>query len=412
MIVTNGSQYNDRDFDKRIDELLQINQLKKIEGKLVGVCLGEPFDFLSLIFYIMKSQGSILVIHPETPLENATETSRKAGCSYLIYQDCQEIYTLNGSFPFHEPSILQYSSGTTGEPKLIERSWNNIERETDDYNRKLFFDSSEVPIILVPLVHSYGLGSGVLAALKRGSIPIIVTGRNPKFMAYMIKKTKKSIIYGTPFFFNLLLSLKDPELQFHKVVSSGAPLSEKLLDQLRHNSYEVFQQYGSTETGCIALGKALTSATDVGSPLQYLTVTINGNSGLGEIRVSFDNKVVRTRDLGYFSDTGSLNVVSRMDDLINVGGQKVIPYEVETVIARLENIKEVVVYKTKHPIYGEAVKAMIVASGAITIATIKNWCQKYLPPFKIPYLIEIVEEISKTPNGKISRKLLIERENQ
>jgi 3,4-dihydroxybenzoate---[aryl-carrier protein] ligase len=412
MIVVNGNRYNEQDFNKRIDELFHINQLKKIEGKLIGVCLGKPFDFLSLLFFIIKSQSSILIIHPETPLENAIETSRKAGCSYLVYQDCQEIHSINGSFQFDKPSILQYSSGTTGEPKLIERSWDNIERETDNYNRKLFFDPSETPVLLVPLVHSYGLGSGVLAALKRGSTPIIITERNPKFMAHMIKKTQKAIIYGTPFFFNLLLSLKDPELQFHKVVSSGAPLSEKLLEQLKRSSYEIFQQYGSTETGCIALGKDLTSATDVGIPLQYLTVNIDGDNGPGEIKVSFDNKVVHTRDLGYFSNTGSLNIINRLDDLINVGGQKVIPYEVEMVIARLEKVKEVVVYKMKHPIFGETVKAMVVASGDITAAIIKNWCQKHLPPFKIPYLIEIVEEIPKTPSGKVSRKLLIEKEKE
>lgn len=412
MININGSQYQQHDFCKRNAELSQIDELKNIETRLIAICLGNPFDLLSVLFYIRESGGSVLFIHPETPLENALTLSRTAGCSFLIHRDYREIYATGGTFSLHQPSIIQYSSGTTGEPKLIERTWANIERETTYYNRKSYFDSSEIPVILVPLVHSYGLGSGVLASLKRGSKPVIITERNPKFIAHMIKKTPKSIVYGTPLFFNLLFSLKDSELTFHKVVSSGAPLSEKLLAQLKNSSNEVFQQYGSTETGCIALGENLTSATDVGNPLSYLTVTINDDSGLGEIKVAFDNKVIHTRDLGYFSQNGSLNIMNRLDDLINVGGQKVIPYEVETVIARLDNVREVVVYKTKHPIFGEAVKAMVAASGSITVAMIKEWCQKYLPPFKIPYRIELVAEIPKTPNGKISRKLLIEKENE
>lgn len=412
MININGKPYQQQDFSKRSDQLSRIDELKKIETRVIGVCLGNPFDLLSVLFYIHEAGGTVLLIHPETPLENAKTLSRTAGCSCLIYHNYQEIHAVGGSSSFHRPAILQYSSGTTGEPKLIERTWDHIERETDYYNRKAYFDSSETPVILVPLVHSYGLGSGVLASLKRGSEPVIISERNPKYMAHLIKKIPQSVIYGTPFFFNLLISLKDPELKFHKVISSGAPLSEKLLAQLQKNSDEVFQQYGSTETGCMAIGKNLASATDVGNPLDYLTVTIDNDQGPGEIKVAFDNKVIHTRDLGCFSHSGSLNIISRMDDLINVGGQKVIPYEVETVIARMENVREVVVYKTNHPIFGEAVKAMIVAPQSIPALMIKQECQKYLPPFKIPYRIEFVKEIPKTPNGKISRKLLIEKEHE
>ncbi|MBN2353512.1 MAG: AMP-binding protein [Spirochaetales bacterium] len=410
MLIVNRDHHTDRDFDQRMNGFFHIEALRNVEGKLVGVCCGKPLDFLGLIFYVLNSRGAILIIHPETPFENAKEICRKSGCAFLVYHDCGNIHALDGTFQYHEPSILYYSSGTTGEPKLIERTWNNIQRETDEYNRKAYFDAGETPVVLTPLTHSYGLGSGVLAAMKRGSTPVVVTERNPKFMAHLIKKTSKGIVYGTPFFFSLLISMRDPELRFHKVVSSGAPLTEKLLGRLRQCSHAVYQQYGSTETGCIALGQDPASATDVGSPLDHLAVSIDDGNSPGEIKVSFDEKTVHTRDLGYFSDAGSLNVVSRMDDVINVGGQKVVPYEVETIISRMDNVKEVVVYKSKHPVYGETVKAMVVPHDGVSAVMIKEWCQKHLPPFKIPSAVKIVDEIPKTSGGKISRKLLSEEE--
>ena len=68
-----------------------------------------------------------------------------------------------------EPSLLQYSSGTTGEPKLIRRAWTEVDTEITAYNEALNCEVDEVPIVMAPVSHSYGLICGTLSAITRGA---------------------------------------------------------------------------------------------------------------------------------------------------------------------------------------------------------------------------------------------------
>ncbi|MNC41684.1 Long-chain-fatty-acid--CoA ligase [compost metagenome] len=103
-------------------------------------------------------------------------------------------------------------------------------------------------------------------------------------------------------------------------------------------------------------------------------------------------------------------MLARIDDLINVSGLKVNPYEVESVILQHPEVQEVVIYRTKHSVWGEAVKALIVSSTTMETSTIRRWCKQYLPGHKIPGVIQFVNEIPKLSNGKVSRKLLESKE--
>jgi acyl-CoA synthetase (AMP-forming)/AMP-acid ligase II len=337
-----------------------------------------------------------------------------AHCNYLVYGQLCDVISISKVDYHPTPSLFQYSSGTTGEPKLIARSWQDINFEVESYNQGLA--SAEQPIVLVPVSHSFGLITGVLAGMLRETEPIIVHDKNPKFAIHIINSIENSIVYGVPFLYHLLDMLGKDELRYHKLISSGAPLSEVLLSRLKQRAIEVWQQYGCTEAGCISLGNQLTSSSDVGKPLSHMQVTTDADLGsdesiFSEIVASAGSNKVYTRDLGYISKQGTLHVLGRMDDLINVSGLKVIPSEVESMIGRMQGVEETVVYKTKHKVWGEAVKALVVASNVVLREEeVKAWCVAHLPAYKVPSVIEIVKEIPKLPSGKISRKLLFEQE--
>ncbi|WP_158602298.1 AMP-binding protein [Cohnella endophytica] len=350
-------------------------------------------------------------------MSTALEIARKIQADYLLYDQWDSIYTISEQQMFHPPSLMQYSSGTTGEPKLITREWRDIQTEIENYNLAINLSDEEQPCILVPISHSFGLIAGVLSALYRETPPHIIWNKNPKFALHLIQNNPKSIVYGVPFLFQLLDSLGKDELRFHKLISSGAPLPERLFDRLTHVSKELRHQYGSSETGCISIATSPSSPFDVGKPLKHIQLSFarfteinEKESLLNEIIVTSDFQQVNTHDIGFVSGSGSLHVIGRSDDLINVSGLKVNPAEVENVIGKMPGVVEVAVFKQKHKVWGEAVKAIVVTSGLITEEQIKIWCMERIPSFKVPSIIELVNEIPKMPSGKLSRKLIQEWE--
>ena len=410
MIIVDGNEFGQLEYERQCFEWGKQLQSRKIRNRVVAVCMKQPLGILAAIHHLRQSEASLLLINGETPIQTATETAKRSGCTYLVYEDIGTLIPIGGTTVIEEPSLLQYSSGTTGEPKQIARPWRDIDVEIASYNAAIQAEEWETPIIFVPVYHSFGLIAGTLSALARQTKPRIVTGRNPKAWLHEVHNTPNSILYAVPFLLHLMLSFPSKGLAFHRVVSSGSPLTEPLFRKLTERCDQLSQQYGCTEAGCIAFSQRPSKLEEVGELLDHFTApTMPNKESVGEIGVFYKDKFIQTGDVGYMSDKRSIHLLGRLDDLINVAGLKVAPGEVEQVIVQLEGIQEVVVYKTKHPVWGEAVKALVVCKG-LTAEEIRAWCIAKLPPFKVPRVIEMVKAIPRLPSGKISRKLLLERE--
>ncbi|WP_239617708.1 AMP-binding protein [Cohnella mopanensis] len=416
MLEIDNRKYDGNEFRLLFDRMGQAEPYRNPEGKRYALCLKNAFELLGAVIYLRDRGGSALLIHADTPLETAGELARNGDCSYLLYGNLETVIVVSVSTVPYEPSVLQYSSGTTGVPKLIARSWKRVDDEVEHYNRLFGETPYEQPIILVPVSHSFGLITGTLASWARGVQPTIVQDKNPKFALHTIRTAKDPIVYAAPFLYHVLDTLGKEEFRCHKVVISGSPPSEALLTRMKAQTDEVWQQYGCTEVGCISVGKHPSANTDVGKPLGHLTVSIRSDDReverQGEIRVSIvGSDVIGSKDLGYLDpETDRLHVLGRLDDLINVSGLKVIPSEVEAVIGSMPGVSETVVVKTAHKVWGEAVRALVVAASSIGEQDVRSWCVRRLPAYKVPSVIELVSEIPKLPSGKVSRKLLQEKE--
>ncbi|MBD7962765.1 AMP-binding protein [Fictibacillus norfolkensis] len=387
---------------------LNRDSLKNPEGQLFGICMKEAFGLLSLLLNIKEGGGSVLLLHGDHPLASARELCEQAQCDFLVYEE--QFIHLNA--PLREsvlPGLFQFSSGTTGAPKIIGRTWESIEREVNNYNHVYKSDPALQPIITVPVSHSYGLISGVLAGIERGAMPILITEKNPKFTLKIIKENQNSILYSVPFLLQVLWRLGKDQLMLNKVITSGAPMQGELLRNILLCSEEVLQQYGMTEVGCISVARTIKESTDIGLPLEHLTLSLNRDDNkLNELIVEVDGEKIHTNDLGCMRE-GSYYHLGRLDDLINVSGQKVSPVEVEKVISRIQGVKEVVVHRSLHKVHGETVAAKVV-SHDVSIHQIKKSCIEQLPAYKVPSSILLVDEIPKNTMGKVSRKLLYEQE--
>jgi acyl-CoA synthetase (AMP-forming)/AMP-acid ligase II len=120
---------------------------------------------------------------------------------------------------------------------------------------------------------------------------------------------------------------------------------------------------------------------------------------------------VRTGDLGYVDDQGYVHLVGRVKEVINRGGQKVFPAEVEAVLASHPNIKDAGVVAVSDPDWGEVPYAFVVAVARSDdlIESVRQLARQRLAPYKLPVAFELVEELPRNPAGKLLRRVLSER---
>ncbi|TYP70615.1 AMP-binding protein [Paenibacillus methanolicus] len=436
MLTINREEVGRAGLEARMGDIRALVPLAGMQGRGAAVCLRDPLDVLAAVEALRAADVSVLLMHGDTPLATASQAAANAGCELLLWGSLEDSRRIRPTahdpgasgeeLGLHEPSLLQYSSGTTGGPKLIRRAWTDIDREIEAYNAALGEAAGCRPVVLAPVSHSYGLLCGVLAAMRRGIVPSVVTNANPKFALKVIEETPEHLVYAVPLLFHVMTGLMAPGSRFHRVISSGAPLPGPLFETLRERSAHVMQQYGCTEAGCISVARSMQSGSDLGELLGYWR--LEGDAGRASMADPAEIVVVRepdgrriaTGDLGSAQD-GHLFYAARMDDVINVGGLKVFPLEVEERIASFPGVQEAVVYRGVHPVMGETVRAKAVwapsGAGSQTSAQgladdIRAWCREGLPAYKVPSAIELVEALPRTPTGKISRRYIEQSEGR
>jgi acyl-CoA synthetase (AMP-forming)/AMP-acid ligase II len=136
---------------------------------------------------------------------------------------------------------------------------------------------------------------------------------------------------------------------------------------------------------------------------------INGRRYLGDHTVSartFDGDWVRTGDIGYLDEDGNLYLVDRESDMLNPGGRRVSPSEVEAVLAEHPAVVECAVFGMRHPVLDQLVAAAVVARSAVTAVELKRFARERLSDYKVPAAIHFVESLPRTEIGKVQRSKL------
>lgn len=409
MFFVNDHYYTLDDLEEQFKEFENTTFLKGCKNLRLAVCMPDAFEWLALCLYIRSKGGSIVPIHPSVPREGAVRMASSAGSHILLYGIAEPPIHLSQHRNKQEGVLVQMSSGTTGAPKCVERSWESVEEELESYVSVLPADQFTPSVVACPTTHSYGLICGVLACLRRGAEPVILTNMNPKFVQKKLNEFPRHILYAAPALLHTLVSLNREGKCFDRVMTSGTLIPSQWLEGLKKVSNRVFQQYGCSEAGCVALNIDLNHPAQMGYPLPHVKVETGAPDMPSEIIIHTSTGSIHTKDLG-FIENGLLSFLSRMDDTINVAGLNVYPQEVEDVLMAEPRIAEAVVYKKTHPLSGERVCAQYVCHTHIGEQELREWCSKHLSPYQIPMELNRVEEIEKLPNGKVSRKKLREGE--
>lgn len=314
------------------------------------------------------------------------------------------------------PGLVLFTSGSSGEPKA---ALHNFSKLLDKFRVK----RKSLRTINFLLFDHWGGLNTLFHVMSNGGTVVILENRTPDYVCGLIEKHKVELLPTSPTFLNMLIISRAYErysLESLKMISYGAePMPESLLKNLN----KLFPAITLQQTyGLIELGVMRSKSEDNGS----LWVKIGGEGF--SVRVVDDMLQIKSDSamVGYlnapspFTEDGwfmtgdaveikndYFRILGRKSELINVGGEKVFPQEIENTILEIPDIEDVLVYGETHPLTGKIVCAKIKYAGseakAEVVSIIRKYCRTKLEPFKVPVKIQLVDESFESGRFKKAR---------
>ena len=339
-----------------------------------------------------------------------------------------------------DDAFMLLTSGTTSRPKLVPLTHASICLSAHNVGAAVALQAQDRLLSVLPLFHAHGLISGLVAALAAGSSVVCP----PKFDAAAffgwLKQCRPTWYTAVPPIHRALISaarrrkrsFRQSSLRLIRSASSSLPID--VLDELEALfGVPVIETYGMTEatTQIAANPVERRKPGSVGTPagpeiavmdsegrhlpagehgevaLRGPTITRGYDNNEVATKAAFRDGWFRTGDLGYMDADGYLFLAGRIKkaDVINRGGQKVSPAEVEQVLLSHPDVAAAAAFPIAHTTLGEDVAAAVVlrAQAKINPQKLRQFASEYLARFKIPGLIRIVPEIPAGPDGKVVR---------
>lgn len=301
-----------------------------------------------------------------------------------------------------------FTSGTTGQPKEVRHSFSNLSRAVKTGER---FHNNIWGFAYNP-THMAGL-QVFFQALINGNPIINIFNKNREFVLNAIEHEGITHISATPTFYRLLLPYERAYLSVLRVSLGGEKSGSSLYDSIKRifPNAKVTNIYASTEAGTLfatqddffKIPDAIKNKFKIVDDELYIHKSLLGSSPsfklIGDFYASGD--LIEWID----KDNRLFRFKSRKNELINVGGYKVNPTEVEEILRIIPGVRDAYVYGKKNSILGNVLCAdILMEDKTITENDIRNDLKNRLQDFKIPRRIKFVETLSLTRTGKMSRK--------
>ena len=340
----------------------------------------------------------------------------------------------------YDEALVLHTSGTTSRPKIVPLSNLNIFTSAVNISKSLKLTADDHCLNIMPLFHIHGLIAVLSASAKVGASVCASNGFNAlKFLD--LAETQNITWYsGVPTMHQAILlraqkkSDKAKKLNLRFIRSSSASLPPAIFEQL-NDIFEtpVIEAYGMTEATHQMTSNPLPPAIQkpglVGMPAGPEICIMNDKNEkllqgeIGEICIkgdnvtngyennpeankqSFINDWFRTGDEGFFDEDGYLKISGRLKEIINKGGEKISPLEVDNILMDFPPIDQALCFGYKDKMLGEdiAVAIKLKENKSCTEDDIKSYANEKLAKFKIPKKIFIVEDIPKGATGKLQR---------
>lgn len=344
--------------------------------------------------------------------------------------------------------MMMYTSGTTGKPKGAVLTHGNTQWNAINCLDALPITEDMITLTVAPLFHIGGMNIFTTPALYKGGTVILEDKFDPQLTLELVEREKITALFLVPAMWQAITQLPNIEnydvssLSFN--ISGGAPCPLTIIEFFRNRGIPFYEGFGLTETAPVVAvldgENSVRKNGSVGKPpihTEIKVVDLNGHEvptgQVGELVVKGPNIFVEywnkphatkeairngwffTGDLAKQDEEGFLYIVDRMKDMIITGGENVYPIEVEQVLFRHPNIREVAVVGYPDEKWGESVKAVIALKNPnelLDLREIRAFCEEKLAPFKIPKKIDLVNELPRNATGKVLKIVLRAKETE
>jgi len=340
-------------------------------------------------------------------------------------------------------ALVLHTSGTTSRPKRVPLRHRNLTASVANIVESYRLGPEDVSLCAMPLFHVHGLVASALATLASGGTVSVPRRFTPMMFWPAARQARPTWFTASPTPHQLILMRTEENrpagterLRFVRSCSSA--LSPDLMARMEDRlGVPVLEAYGMTEAshqmasnplppdprvpGSVGRGTGVEIAIlDEGGSLlpggQPGEVGIHGPNVIDGYennpeanRASFTDGWFRTGDLGTLDPGGYLRLLGRIKELINRGGEKIAPREIDEALESHPAVKEAVCFGVPHPTWGEEVAAAVVLTEHVAEKELIAHCRKVLAEFKVPRRVHIVESIPRTPTGKVQRRFVAEQ---
>ncbi len=450
---------------------LHLKELGVNKGDCVVIECTQNADYMVCEFAIQLTGGVFVPLERNAAVARVEEITSDVDAKLLIakkplvenvpfmdiatveeYDYKDEIILESIVFPEKDDTAeILFSTGTTGKSKGIELSHGNdfALAENVKYGTKMKPDNVE--LIPMPLSHSHGLRR-TYGNMLNGSSAVFSNGVTLLKQVFdLMDKYNVTSMDLSPSNLSIIFKLSKDRLGDYADVMDyiqlgSAPLPENDKEHLARilPNTRLYNFYGSTEAGCSCLldfNETSGKPGCIGKPAvnaQFIVVDENRNditatatfdepgflASSGSINMkgywkapelteeAMDGEFIYTKDLGYIDEDGYIYMLGRKDDVINYGGVKIAPEEIESVVVKHHSIADCACIPVKDPLTGQAPKLFLAMKPGEEYdkKEFKAFLQEALDANKQPKFIELIDAIPRTFNGKIQRNKLMERE--
>jgi acyl-coenzyme A synthetase/AMP-(fatty) acid ligase len=427
-IVIDDLTFTYEEFLKQIQKYKDILEKESVKLNVVAILGDYSFYNLALFFALIETKNILVPI---------TTTIKKIQDEYIAESFCEIIIRTNQDDLLIEKltqltshkmidslieksnaGLVLFSSGTTGKPKAMIHNLDNLINSYKDKKEK-----SMNMLVFLMFDHIGGLNT-IFNALSMGACLIIPKNRDAKNICELIEKYKIMVLPSSPTFLNLILISGEYEkydLKTLRMITYGTEaMPESLLLKLKASFPRVkfLQTFGTSETGISTTSSKSSDSLymRIEDVNQEYTIVENElwlrskTQVLGYLNASMDSFTsdgwFKTGDLVEEIEDGYLKIIGRSNEVINVGGQKVLPAEVESVILSMPLIDDCMVYSEVNVITGQTVVCDVVLHEIKENIkkTIRLFCKDKLDTFKIPTKVNVVEKTNFSDRFKKIRR--------
>jgi acyl-CoA synthetase (AMP-forming)/AMP-acid ligase II len=417
--------------------------------------LNPGYRYEEFCFYLEDTAACILVVPPE----GGEEARRAAGDQVpVLAVDMDKKGMVHITAPIyrssddsgHTPSepypediaLVLHTSGSTGRPKRVPLRHANLTISAQNIVKSYKLTEGDVSLCVMPLFHVHGLVASVLATLLSGGTIVIPPRFNPLSFWRTVREYQVTWYSAVPTIHQLLLartgngSEKPAGTDLLRFIRScSASLAPEMMQKMEDAfGVPVLEAYGMTEAAHQMASNPLPpdqrkpGTVGIGTGVQISIMDAHGQhlaSGQpGEVVIqgpnvmqgyennpeanasSFTNGWFRTGDQGILDAEGYLRLIGRIKELINRGGEKISPREIDEVLLAHLAVAEAVCFGVPHPTWGEEVVAAVVLREQASESDLIKYCRDRLADFKCPKKIHIVDSIPRTATGKIQRRIV------